>query len=235
MWFLNKEWTDNDHGVLAAFKVFALEKLRYRWDWMTFDVHRASYALAPDFHDDNLFGNLRIMDSLRDIIRFFAPDDHRQGMVEFHDLKNTNDDDLFPRVDDAIKTGSAPKDWWQMYGARWPCLQQVAMRLFSIGTSSCASERNFSTWSHIWTHRANNLNFGRAVKLVYIYQNLVSFDTTNCKFVTVFSPALSVHSTNFVRGPGVHRMLEVPGSRTKSKSKKCLLLLAANAFIDTLI
>ena len=135
---MNKEWTDNDRGVLAAFKVFALEKLRYRWDWMTFDLHRASYALAPDFHDDNLFGNLRIMDSLRDIIRFFAPDDHRQGMVEFHDLKNTNDDDLFPRVDGAIKTGMAPKAWWQLNGAQWPCLQKVTRRLFSIGTSSCA-------------------------------------------------------------------------------------------------
>ena len=29
-----------------------------------------------------------------------------------------------------------------------------------------------STWSHIWSNRANSLDFERTVKLVYVYSNL---------------------------------------------------------------
>ena len=59
-----------------------------------------------------------------------------------------------------------------MHGANWPALQSIALRVFSIGTSSSTSERNFSTWSHVWSNRANSLDFERAVKIVYIYTNL---------------------------------------------------------------
>ena len=84
-----------------------------------------------------------------------------------------NDAVMYPRDDNGkINTGSSPKSWWQLYGYNWPKLQPIALRVFSIGTSSSTSERNFSTWSHIWSDRANRLNFDRTVKLVYVYQNL---------------------------------------------------------------
>ena len=41
-----------------------------------------------------------------------------------------------------------------------------------MGPSSSTSERNFSAWTHIWSNRANSLDFDRAVKLVYVYTNL---------------------------------------------------------------
>ena len=66
----------------------------------------------------------------------------------------------------------SPKSWWQIHGAMWPTLQPIATRVFSVGTSSSASERNFSTWSHIWSNRANSLSFERAIKIVYVYTNL---------------------------------------------------------------
>ena len=55
--------------------------------------------------------------------------------------------------------------------AAWPTLQLIAIHVFSVGTSSSTSERNFSTWSHIWSNRANSIDFQRAVKLVYVYTN----------------------------------------------------------------
>ena len=84
-----------------------------------------------------------------------------------------NDVFMYPRDNNnKIKTGTSPKSWWQLHGYHWPKLQPIALRVFSIGTSSSTSERNFSTWSHIWSDRANRLNFDRTVKLVYVYQNL---------------------------------------------------------------
>ena len=43
-----------------------------------------------------------------------------------------------------------------------------------VGTSSSTSERNFSTFGHIWTDRANSLSFTTVHKLVYVYYNLRS-------------------------------------------------------------
>ena len=99
--------------------------------------------------------------------------DYQTAMREFTTLKNHNDADIFPTDGNGtIITGMSPKSWWQIYGASLPILQPIAIRVFSIGTSPSTSERNFSTWSRIWSNRANSLNFKRALKMVYIYTNL---------------------------------------------------------------
>ena len=87
-------------------------------------------------------------------------------------FKYFNDATLFPLTDGKITIDMSPKEWWQCYGCAWPTLQPIAIRVFSVGTSSSTSERNFSTWSHIWSNRANRLNFDRTVKLVYVFSNL---------------------------------------------------------------
>jgi hAT family C-terminal dimerisation region len=40
----------------------------------------------------------------------------------------------------------SPLQFWQVDGAAWPHLSKIAIRLFSMATSSAASERNFSTF-----------------------------------------------------------------------------------------
>ena len=175
MWIVNEAWRLNEAEVPAAFKNNAIRELRQRWDWMTFDIHHVSYALAPDYHDENVFAMAPVMRALREIVRFFANNaaDATAAFAEFAAFKNMNDAVMYPRDDNGkINTGSSPKSWWQLHGYNWPKLQPIALRVFSIGTSSSTSERNFSTWSHIWSDRANRLNFDRTVKLVYVYQNL---------------------------------------------------------------
>ena len=68
----------------------------------------------------------------------------------------------------------SPRTWWQLNGSRWPKLQEVALRAFAVGTSSSTSERNFSTFGHLWSKRANQLSFDTINKLVYCYNNLRS-------------------------------------------------------------
>ena len=121
---------------------------------------------------DNIFANASVMRGLKEVVKFFATNngDYQRAMREFTALKNHNDADIFPTDGNGtIITGMSPKSWWQMHGASWPILQPIAIRVFSIGTSSSTSECNFSTWSHIWSNRANSLTFERAVKMVYIY------------------------------------------------------------------
>ena len=43
--------------------------------------------------------------------------------------------------------------------------------MFSVGTSSSASERNFSAFAHLWSNRANSLAFNTVDKLMFVYWN----------------------------------------------------------------
>ena len=123
----------------------------------------------------NVFSNNKVMKGLKEVAKFFATDNqnYQQALREFTDFKNHREAELFPRdIADRTSIGMSPKHWWQLHGAQWPALQPIALRVFSVGTSSSTSERNFSAWSHIWSNRANQLDFDRAVKLVCVYTNL---------------------------------------------------------------
>jgi hypothetical protein len=54
--------------------------------------------------------------------------------------------------------------------AAFPSLAIVALRLLSMHTTSCASERNWSLWGYIYSEARNR--FERAGKLVYVERGL---------------------------------------------------------------
>ncbi|KAH9275057.1 hypothetical protein BASA83_002771 [Batrachochytrium salamandrivorans] len=60
-----------------------------------------------------------------------------------------------------------------------PELQKIAIKPFSMATSSAASERNFSTMGFIHTKLQNCLNVETVEKLVFIKDNLPSFHEQN--------------------------------------------------------
>ena len=60
--------------------------------------------------------------------------------------------------------------WWQSWSTSK--LQQLAIKVLSIPTSSAAAERNFSTFGFIHNKIRNRLKNDRVKKLVYIYGNL---------------------------------------------------------------
>ena len=63
-----------------------------------------------------------------------------------------------------------PSVWWQSWLNSK--LQQLAIKVLSIPTSSAAAERNFSTFGFIHSKVRNRLQNERVKKLVYVYGNL---------------------------------------------------------------
>ena len=97
MFTLNEKWVADEAGVPSSFKTHALRKHKSRWEWMTFPVHYVTYALAPDYHDGNVFGNIKVMKGFKEIAKFFAPTnaDYQTALREFTDYKNHHDDDVY--------------------------------------------------------------------------------------------------------------------------------------------
>ncbi len=65
--------------------------------------------------------------------------------------------------------------YWQTDGCQWVDLQSVAVRLFSMATSSATSERNFSTMGFIHSKLRNSLSAKTIEKLVFIKSNMGAF------------------------------------------------------------
>src|SRR3954468_23898569 len=64
--------------------------------------------------------------------------------------------------------------WWQSWATSK--LQQLAIKILSIPTSSAAAERNFSTFGFIHNKIRNRLKNDHVKKLVYIYGNLKMYN-----------------------------------------------------------
>jgi hAT family C-terminal dimerisation region len=64
-----------------------------------------------------------------------------------------------------------PLQYWLSDGSEWPLQQKLGIKLFSLATSSAASERNFSTFGFIHSKMRNSLGPEKVKKLVYIKSN----------------------------------------------------------------
>jgi hAT family C-terminal dimerisation region len=73
------------------------------------------------------------------------------------------------------KSRKTPFQYWCADGCQWPDLQKIAVELFSMATSSAASERNFSTMGFIHSKLRNSLSPKTVDRLVFIKSNLPAF------------------------------------------------------------
>jgi hypothetical protein len=70
------------------------------------------------------------------------------------------------------------KQFWSQYGiSDYPFLAKIALRLFTVPTSSAAAERVWSIYSFIHSKRRNRLGIQKVEKLVFIYINHCLLDT----------------------------------------------------------
>jgi hypothetical protein len=65
--------------------------------------------------------------------------------------------------------------YWQTYECQWADLQSVTVCLFSMATSSAASEQNFSTMGFIHSKLRNSLSAKTIEKFVFIKSNMGAF------------------------------------------------------------
>ena len=77
------------------------------------------------------------------------------------------------------QVASAPKkilQYCQVDGKRWPNLQKLAMKVYSMAASSASAERNFSTFGFVHSKLRNQLDPETVKKLVFIKSNSSQFE-----------------------------------------------------------
>jgi hypothetical protein len=144
--------------------------IQERWKYAYHETMAIAYMLDPIFLEESRDIEAAGYNEFTSYTNSkFSHEDSVELFVELVKFRNKNspyDNDIIWKSATILNSSM----WWKS----WPNskLQQIAIRILSIPTSSAAAERNFSTFGFIHNKIRNRLHNNRVKKLVYIYANL---------------------------------------------------------------
>ena len=171
-----KSLMDKIQQIVCDFSDELQELITKRWEYTYHPIMIVAYILDPQFLEESKNNEMEST-GYTEFTKFVSKKfSHEESVELFAELVNFRNKNL--PYDNEIIWESAnilnPSVWWQS----WPNskLQQLAVKVFSIPTSSAAAERNFSNFGFIHNKIRNRLKNDRVKKLVYIYGNLKMYN-----------------------------------------------------------
>jgi hypothetical protein len=156
-------------------------KLQQIWEkrrnMMDSPLHGAGYCLDPEFlSDSGLSADNKADACVQDLLAIMEKlipnaadqDKARASYAAFRAREGLFGSDAATR--DRSKWPA--HQWWEMYGAGHPQLQQMAVRVLSQVISACSCERAWSAYDFIHNKRRNKLAPKRARDLVFAFTNM---------------------------------------------------------------
>ena len=178
---------------LLSAKIINEDELAYlsnkaasRFQFMYGHAHGLAYMLDPRFIAEGLPREKR--EELEDILFGFPVDDEPRESIDEARAKI-----IFNQYTEFVIAATKEKEldtmrytmlskghktvlqYWLVDGKDWPELRKIAIKLFSMATSSAASERNWSTMGFVHSKLRNALTPKNVDKLVFIKSNLPAF------------------------------------------------------------
>jgi len=167
-----KKVMDQINQIDCDFSDKLQEFITKRWEYAYHPIMMTAYMLDPQFLEESktngiestgyaeftTFVNKRF--NQEEAVELFAE------LVNFRNKSSPYDNEIIWKSANILNSSL----WWQSWATSK--LQQLAIKILSIPTSSAAAERNFSTFGFIHNKIRNRLKNDRVKKLVYIYGNL---------------------------------------------------------------
>ncbi|XP_044417543.1 uncharacterized protein [Triticum aestivum] len=114
-------------------------------------LHMVAYILNPKYSyaDSSIFIDAEVVVAFMEVMEtFYYDDDKKQNVVLNMDFtKFKKKDGMFGKVTAMKAISNANFDvaeWWGTYGLQTPALQEMAIRMLNLTTSSSGCERNWS-------------------------------------------------------------------------------------------
>ncbi|KAM0896110.1 hypothetical protein ACQ4PT_023379 [Festuca glaucescens] len=141
-------------------------------------LHIAAFMLNPKYSyaDSTIFSDVEVVAAFMEVMeQFYHDDDEKQNIVlniDFTRFKKK--EGMFGKVAATKAISNAnfdAADWWSTYGLQTPALQNMAIKILNLTTSSSGCERNWSIFEMVDAKRRNRLDIVRRDNLVYIQFN----------------------------------------------------------------
>ena len=180
-----KRDVDDIKGVTEMERNYLRSLIKQRHKFMYGDAHGIAYLLDPRYLGEYM-EDYNFKEALEETIFAWngdnptiAADEKKQEMaleythfvIYAKEMKASNSI-RYQILENRSKT---IYQYWSVEGARWPNLQKLSLRVFSMAASSAASERAFSTFGFVHSKLRNRLGGDKVEKLVYIKSNYTCF------------------------------------------------------------
>lgn len=176
-------WTNLYHefesinGLSTSQINYINERIDIRWKFVHGEAHSIAFLLDPRYCNVQMEDDYR--SSLLDYIvdyKFNATDAisneikelRLKDLGQFHMSCRNSENRIIQWIRDGTVTIIT---YWQTYGASYPYIQPIAIRIFSLITTTASAERNWSTHAFIHSQARNRLAGEKVEKLIYIKTN----------------------------------------------------------------
>jgi hypothetical protein len=157
-------------------KRYLLQLVQARLDFLYGNGIGIAYILDPRYLGDAMTSDEKkvVEDSLFDLVANKSDDAREAIYTEYvhfqvNAYKDREENDF--RFKMLLNQSKTVLQYWLIDGIRYPLLQDIALKVFSLVTSSAASERNFSTAGFIHSKLRNSLKDDSVKKLIFIKTN----------------------------------------------------------------
>ena len=167
-----KKVMDQINQIDCNFSDKLQELITNRWEYTYHPIMMTAYMLDPQFLEESKNNGIEstgYAEFTTFINKKFNQEEAVELFAELVNFRNKNspyDNEIIWKSANILNSSL----WWQSWSTSK--LQQLAIKVLSIPTSSAAAERNFSTFGFIHNKIRNRLKNDRVKKLVYIYGNL---------------------------------------------------------------
>jgi len=146
--------------------------------------HKAAHALDPAFAIRSTSGewmlNVGDMEERQEIVAYLEKFVDSEELVKLHcEWGEICVDGLPGAVHDLVehimrerKGGSGAMLWMHHLHSKYPMLARCAHPLLTLHATSASSERNWSTWTNVFTAKRNRLSLDNGESLVFVRQNM---------------------------------------------------------------
>lgn len=153
-------------------RTYLSDLLESRMHFIYGDAIGIAYLLDPRFLGHGM--PMATKKKVEDLLFEYASDHKEQLFLEYTRfvINACNDKEQGDfRFQMLLKQTKTILQYWMIDGSEYPMLKEIALKVFSMVTSSAASERNFSTTGFIHSKLRNLLKESSVRKLVYIKTN----------------------------------------------------------------
>jgi len=141
-----------------------------RWKMMHTVLHAAGFVLDPDYRLFQQHENAEVMEGFHEMIERVHADDvsaQVRPVQQHSDYRGGHG--LFGRpLAIAAAKEMPPYRWWISFGAHFPDLQKVAVRVLSQVSSASSCERNWSTFEFIHTKKKNRMKCSEVYLIIAV-------------------------------------------------------------------
>ncbi|KAL0399908.1 UNVERIFIED_CONTAM: hypothetical protein Sradi_2334100 [Sesamum radiatum] len=148
--------------------------IKSRWDrQLREDIHAAAYWFNPVFQYEQA-SFCQKPEVMNGVLKVITTKEIGSKSKLLHETRLFRDrlESFGQELAFETSKNTQPDEWWKLFGASAPNLQQLAIRILGQTCSSSGCERNWSVFERIHTKKRNKLEHQRLNDLVYVHYNL---------------------------------------------------------------